>query len=128
MNDPKNALAPRLDEVLAILEPAIGPIIEPLAFDSALAAFPEARGHDHVQAAHIVASYGFDTGGARSPISLLRQVLRNQLQPARQRGAWHGGRRRPAPSVSPQMAEQAERQTATMWRLARAAGFGGQQR
>lgn len=128
MNDPKKALAPRLDEVLEILEPAIGPIIEPLAVNSALASFPEARGHDHVQAAHIVASYGFDTTGARSPISLLRHVLRNQLQPARPSGAWHGGRRRPASPVSPAMVEQAERQTATMWRLAAAAGFGGQQR
>ena len=122
-NDPKGALAPKLDEVLEILEPAVGPIIEPLAFNSALAAFPEARGHDHVQAAHIVASYGYDASGARSPVSLLRQVLRNQLQPQRRSSSWHGGRRRPAPAMSPEMVEQTERETATMVRLMNQAGW-----
>jgi hypothetical protein len=126
-NDPEGVLAPRLGEVLAILEPAIGPIVEPMAVQSALAAFPEDRGHDHLQAAHIVASYAFDTSGARAPISLLRQVLRNQLQAPKGPaggGRWHGGRRRPAPpAMSPEMVEQTERETATMKRLMNQAGW-----
>jgi hypothetical protein len=122
INDPSGVLAARLGEVLEILEPAIGPIMEPLAFNSALAAFPEERGHDHVQAAHIVASYGFE-GELRSPVSMLRQVLRNQQRGAQRTDRWHDGRRRTGP-LSDEVLAQIDKENAGAGRLLARMGWG----
>jgi hypothetical protein len=121
--DPSGVLAARLGEVLEILEPAIGAIIEPLSFNSALAAFPEERGHDHVQAAHIVASYGFE-GELRSPVSLLRQVLRNQLRSAQRTDRWHDGRRRGGAPLSDEVQAQIDKENAGMNLLLERMGWG----
>jgi hypothetical protein len=122
-------LEEHLVEVLAILEAAPGLFVEPLAVNSALAAHPERVGYDHLAAAHVVASYAHEGGlHITAANRLLLAVLRKQPRPAKPGAApgarWHGGRRRTAPPVTPEVAQEFERQTETVERLMAAAGFG----
>lgn len=98
------ALQEHLAQVLAIVNTAPGLLIEPLAVDSALAAYPEAAGHDHLRAAHTVASWAFEADGVRVGTAnrLLMAALRKQTLPAHAGAApapRHDGRRRREPQV-----------------------------
>lgn len=100
VQEKSRALQEHLDEVLAIVEAAPGLLVEPLAVDSALAAYPEPAGHDHLRAAHTVASWAFEADGVRVGTAnrLLMAALRKQTLPARAAAAGpprpHDGRRR----------------------------------
>lgn len=122
----RSVLQPRLDDVVEILEGSPGLVVDPLAVNSALAAYPEARGHDHLRAAHTVASRAFEgVWHSRSANGVLMGVLREQSsRSVSQPGRWHGGRRRCEPPMSPAMVEQTDRETAAMRRVMAAAGFG----
>ncbi len=107
--DRVGVLQPHLDEVLDVLNGAPGLMIEPLAVNSALAAFPEASGYTHLSAAHTVSSWAHE-GGLRitSANRQLMAALRRQIRPASaQRAPWtpaHDGRARraaPAPAGTP---------------------------
>jgi hypothetical protein len=119
-------LEQHLDEVLEVLDAAPGLFVEPMAVNSALSACPERSGYDHLAAAHVVASYAHEGGLHVSAANrLLLAVLRKQTRAA-PKARWHAGRRRPAaPPMSPAMQAQRDRETETMWRLMKAAGFGG---
>jgi hypothetical protein len=108
----EHVLEEHLHDVLAVLEGAPGLVVEPMSVNSALAAYPQAAGHDHLRAAHTVASYAFE-GGLRVPAAnrLLLAELRKQTKPVAgsptttSRGGgerWHEGRRRPVPAGKPQ--------------------------
>jgi len=82
------AVQSRLETVLGILDASHGLLVEPFAVNAALAAYPEASGHDHEQAAYIVQSWSLEQGGMRSESAnrLLMAALRRQTRPATDRG------------------------------------------
>lgn len=125
------ALEEHLEAVLEVLDAAPELFVEAMAVNSALAAHPERAGHDHLRAAHIVASWAHEGGlHVTAANRLLLTVLRKQSLPATARaagrggGRWHGGRRRASAPVTAEVAEEFERQTASVERLMAAAGFG----
>jgi len=92
---PALALQPRLGDVLAVLRSAPALVVEDLAVNAALAAYPESSGYEHLRAAGHVASYALeDRTPLQAPVAnrLLMTELRKQLAPARPQ---HGGARRP---------------------------------
>jgi hypothetical protein len=74
---PLSALQPRLPDVLAALRRAPDLVVEDLAVDAALAAFPESAGYDHLQAAHAVASHAL---GERLNFPVANRLLMTELR------------------------------------------------
>lgn len=74
---PLAALQPRLPDVLAALRRAPDLVVEDLAVDAALAAFPESAGYDHLQAAHAVASHAL---GERLNFPVANRLLMTELR------------------------------------------------
>lgn len=121
------ALAPRLDEVIAILDEAPGLVLSRVAINKTLGAFPEATGHDHVLAAHRVVMLAHERPPARPEASwLLWGALLNQTRGER-RDRCHEGRRRTAPprkGMDPEVAELMASGGESLREWMREAGFG----
>jgi len=121
-------LSPALSAVLEVLEAAPGLMVEPMAVDSALRAFPAG---EHVEAAHVVASYAHE-GGLRVPAA--NRLLLAELRKQRDRrlvaaSRPHQGRRRRRPASGPLeapevTAERHARQDAAIDALLARGGFG----
>lgn len=126
--EPEMVLSPALSAVLEVLEAAPGLMVEPMAVDSALRAFPAG---EHVEAAHVVASYAHE-GGLRVPAA--NRLLLAELRKQRDRrlaaaGRPHSGRRRRRPASGPLeapevTAERHARQDAAIDALLARGGFG----
>lgn len=91
-------LSPTLAAVSDAMRPVIPEVdVHALSIDQALRAYPEDKGHDHLQAAHVVAAWIAEGGTRGAPTRLLMAALRKQVEPKPQRaGGWPPPRRRGA--------------------------------
>jgi len=126
--EPEMVLSPALSAVLEVLEAAPGLMVEPMAVDSALRAFPAG---EHVEAAYVVASYAHE-GGLRVPAAnrlLLAELRKQRDRKLTAASRPHSGRRRRRPSSGPLeapevTAERHARQDAAIDALLARRGFG----
>ncbi len=90
-------LSPTLDVVVEAMRPVV-PEVDLLrpALDMALRAYPEAKGHDHAQAAHVAAAWIAEGDTRGAPSRLLMAALRKQTEPRPQRTTRPPSRRRRA--------------------------------
>jgi hypothetical protein len=102
--EPNEVTSSRLGEVLEILGGAKPGtlLVEPMAIDAVLRAYPEGKGHEHAPAAHVVVAMTWDPSGpprTQSANAVLKGILRHQAvgerephagQPHRDRSAAAG--------------------------------------